>query len=94
LFRRFVDRYIDTVEVWAYGPRAVVLNMAGPLGVEGDGSGAGTGIEQTLSHLESIPDDIFSNIVSHLDTHSLLALEASQTLRSRVSFLATSEEPS
>lgn len=56
--------------------------MAGPLGVEGTDAG----IEERLSHFESIPDDIFSNIVSHLDTPSLLALEASRTLRSRVSF--------
>jgi len=57
--------------------------MAGPLGVEGSDAG----IEERLSHIESIPDDIFSNIVSHLDTPSLLALEASRTLRSRVSLI-------
>ena len=40
-----------------------------------------------LSHIETIPDDIFSQIVSYLDAASLLSLEASQTLRTRVSFL-------
>ena len=39
-----------------------------------------------LSQIETIPDDIFSQIVSHLDAASLLSLEASQTLRNRVSF--------
>jgi len=39
-----------------------------------------------LSQIETIPDDIFSQIVSHLDAASLLSLEASQTLRARVSF--------
>ena len=57
--------------------------MAGPLGEEGSDAG----IEERLSDIESIPDDIFSNIVSHLDTPSLLALEASRTLRSRVSLI-------
>lgn len=38
-----------------------------------------------LSQIETIPDDIFSHIVSHLDAASLLSLEASRTLRTRVS---------
>jgi hypothetical protein len=43
--------------------------------------------DTTLSQIETIPDDIFSQIVSHLDAASLLSLEASQTLLSRVSLL-------
>jgi hypothetical protein len=40
----------------------------------------GGGEEDTkLSQIETIPDDIFSQIVSHLDAASLLSLEASQT---------------
>jgi len=51
-------------------------------------NGSGGGEEDTkLSHIENIPDDIFSQIVSYLDAASLLSLEASQTLRTRVSFL-------
>jgi hypothetical protein len=50
--------------------------------------GHGGGEEDTtLSQIETIPDDIFSQIVSHLDAASLLSLEASQTLRTRVSLL-------
>ena len=50
-------------------------------------TGLGGGEEDTrLSQIETIPDDIFSQIVSHLDATSLLSLEASQTLRNRVSF--------
>jgi hypothetical protein len=50
--------------------------------------GSGAGEEDTkLSQIETIPDDIFSQIVSHLDAASLLSLEASQTLRTRVSSL-------
>lgn len=45
-----------------------------------------------LSSIETIPDDIFSQIVSHLDGTSLLALGASHSLRSRVSFLSFSSE--
>jgi len=48
------------------------------------GSGAGEENVQ-LSRIETIPDDIFSQIVAHLDATSLLSLEASQTLRTRVS---------
>jgi hypothetical protein len=48
----------------------------------------GGGEEDTkLSQIETIPDDIFSEIVSHLDAASLLSLEASRTLRARVSAL-------
>jgi hypothetical protein len=50
--------------------------------------GPGGGEEDTkLSQIETIPDDIFSQIVSHLDAASLLSLEASQTLRARVRLL-------
>jgi len=41
-----------------------------------------------LSMIETVPDDVFSHIVSHLDAASLLALEASRTLRTRVSLLS------
>ena len=51
-------------------------------------NGSGGGEEDTkLSRIEIIPDDIFSQIVSYLDAASLLSLEDSQTLRTRVSFL-------
>jgi hypothetical protein len=51
--------------------------------------GLGGGEEDTkLSQIETIPDDIFSQIVSHLDAASLLSLEASQILRARVRFLS------
>ena len=50
-------------------------------------NGSVGGEEDTkLSHIENIPDDMFSQIVAYLDAASLLSLEASRTLRIRVSF--------
>jgi hypothetical protein len=57
-----------------------VKSMVGSVGEKKAGS-------VNLSQLESIPDDIFNNVVCRLDTSSLFALEASQALRHRVSIL-------
>ena len=49
-----------------------------------EGGADGGEEDPNLSIIETVPDDVFSHIISHLDAASLLALEASRTLRNRV----------
>jgi hypothetical protein len=65
---------------WSQTSLCVVKNMVGSVEEKTAGS-------SNSSYLESIPDDVFNNIVSRLDTSSLFALEASRALRHRVSMM-------